>query len=430
MTENGGQEFGRRTFLQGAVSLGVSILRPKLVFGTEANSAIRLGVLGCGGRAMQVVPGFIKNTGTRIVALGDLFEDRIPPFKNSIDALQRDNGHSAIESSQLFKGPHAFREIASRKEIDAVLITTPPYYHPEHLEAMVDAGKHVYVEKPVATDVYGAKRVMRIGQKAAGALSLDVGFQIRNASAYVEMVRRIHSGALGEIICGHAHSCFPALNVPPRPYRSPEELRIRTWFYDRVLSGDILVEQNIHALDICNWILQSHPTKASGVGGRKTPTHPGENNLDHFNVIYTYPGEKHLTFSTTKFDRGWWDVSERFFGTKGVSESHYVGGMRIFGDEPWDTGFGEQGEERHDTLTDLYADALKDAESEKQKAFVQSILTGHFHNQAAAGAESTLSAILGRTAVYENREVSWDDLIRSDHKWEAGIDLDKLTGTA
>jgi predicted dehydrogenase len=426
MTNSRKEEIGRRTFLGAAVGAGLTILKPQLVRGTAANSAIRMGVLGCGGRAMQVVPGFIKNTSARIVALGDLFEDQLVAFKNAIDDLQKAKGYAGIEPSQLFKGAKAFEEIAASKEIDAVLITTPPYYHPDHLEAVVEASKHVYVEKPVAVDVSGAKRVIRIGEKAKGRLSLDVGFQIRSAPPYVEMVRRIHNGALGEIVCGDAHSCFPSLDIPPRPYASPDEQRIRTWFYDRVLSGDILVEQNIHALDVCNWILQGHPLKAVGAGGRKTSKHPGEDNLDHFNITYWYAGGVHVSFSTTKFDRGWWDVSERFFGTKGISESHYVGGMRIYGDEPWDTGFGGQGRFWHGMDADIYADALKDAESEKQKAFVQSILTGNFHNQAALGAESTLSAILGRTAVYENREVHWDDLIRSDERWESGIDLNKL----
>jgi predicted dehydrogenase len=419
-------EIGRREFLQSTVAAGLVIVKPGAVRGSEANSSVRIGVLGCGGRAMQVVPGFITNPIARIVALADLFEDKLQAARQHYDELAALRGIPAIDESQLFKGPKSAEEIVASKELDAVLITTPPYYHPDHLDAAVAAGKHVYLEKPVSVDVHGAKRVMLAGERAQGRLSLHVGFQIRSAPPYVEMVRRIHNGALGEIVCGDAHSCFPPLNVPQRSYGSVEERRIRTWFYDRVLSGDILVEQNIHALDVCNWILQARPVKAVGASGRKMPTRPGEDTSDHFNITFYYPGDVHLSFSSTKLDRGWWDVNERFFGTKGISESHYAGGVRIYGDEPWDSGFGGQSRFWHGTNTGAESDALKDAEPEKQKAFLQGIITGNFDNQAVLGAESTLSAILGRTAGYTGKEVAWDEMVKSDESLDAGINLNKF----
>src|SRR2546429_64076 len=141
----------------------------------------------------------------------------------------------------------SFRRVLFRsasKEVDAVVIATPPYYHPQHLEAIVAGGKHVYLEKPVAVDVPGALKVIEIGKGAEGKLSLDVGFQIRDCPPFVELVKRIHNGAIGNIVCGEAHYLAGYIDRPAWPNASPVEKRLRNWVYDRVLSGDIIVEQN------------------------------------------------------------------------------------------------------------------------------------------------------------------------------------------
>ena len=164
-----------------------------------------------------------------------------------------------FRSSQLFHGSRAYQAIANSKEVDAVLIASPPYFHPQHLEAVVEGGKHVYCEKPVAVDVPGARRVIHCGEKAQGRLSLDVGFQLRHAPPLEELVRRVHGGALGEISGAQTYYHTGALRRPPWPNASPAETRVRNWVWDRALSGDILVEQAIHVVDICNWILQAHP---------------------------------------------------------------------------------------------------------------------------------------------------------------------------
>ena len=163
---------------------------------------MRMGILGCGGRATAVGTGFVDNTNTRVVALVDLFADQLEGGRKHFDEHQQAKGYPAIDSSQLFHGPRAYQQIAASKEVDFILITTPPYFHPLLLENVVAAGKHVYCEKPVAVDVAGAKRIMRIGEKAQGKLSLEVGFQIRKAPPYVEPVKRIQGGALDQIGCG------------------------------------------------------------------------------------------------------------------------------------------------------------------------------------------------------------------------------------
>ena len=244
----------------------------------------------------------------------------------------------------------------------------------------------------------------------------------------MELANRVHAGALGTIACGEAYYYGTTLDRPEWPNASPVEKRIRNWVWDRVLSGDIIVEQNIHAIDVCNWMLQAHPVKAKGMGGRKVRTDPGDV-YDHFNVVFCYPGDVHVTLNSTQFDKGWWDVNERFFGSKGVSESHYSGPCAIYGDDPWAWNGGNapaQAQPAKFSAAGSFSDNLAQADSEKKKAFVESITSGNFHNQAAKGVESALTAMLGRTAAYSAREVTWDELLQSDEEWDAKIDLDKL----
>lgn len=428
MSDDAKQQMGRRDFIGAAAAAATfTILESQLVRGTAANSAVRVGLLGCGGRGTADATDLVETGGARVVALADLFADQLEAAHKHFDELGEKKGHSKIDASQLFVGPRAYEQIASSKHVDAVVVTTPPYFHPGHLEAVVAAGKHVYCEKPVAVDVPGAKRVMEAGRKAQGRLSLDVGFQIRNAPPFVEMVRRIHGGALGKIVCGQVYYYTGAIERPAWPGASPAERRIRNWVWDRVLSGDILVEQNIHVVDVCNWVLQGHPVKASGTGGRTARTDAGDC-WSHFVVSFTYPDDVHLGFGSTQFEKGWWDVNERFFGSKGVSESHYSGPVAIYGEEPWAWGSGASQKEggASFSVTGSFHDNLEQADSEKKKAFIESITSGNFHNQAGAGAESALSAMLGRTAAYTGREVTWDELLRSDEAWDAGIDLNRL----
>ena len=423
------EKIDRRKFMGTAAgAAGLMIISPRLVRGTAANSAVRVGLLGCGGRGGADATDLAETGSARVVALADLFEDQLQNAKKHFDGLAQSKGHAGVDRSQMFLGPKAYEQIAGSKEVDAIVITTPPYFHPQHLEAVVAAGKHVYCEKPVAVDVRGAKRVIETGKRAEGRLSLDVGFQIRNAPPFVELANRVHAGALGTIACGEAYYYGTTLDRPEWPNASPVERRIRNWVWDRVLSGDIIVEQNIHAIDVCNWMLQAHPVKAKGMGGRKVRTDPGDV-YDHFNVVFCYPGDVHVTLNSTQFDKGWWDVNERFFGSKGVSESHYSGPCAIYGDDPWAWNGGNapaQAQPAKFSAAGSFSDNLAQADSEKKKAFVESITSGNFHNQAAKGVESALTAMLGRTAAYSAREVTWDELLQSDEEWDAKIDLDKL----
>ncbi|HLV00782.1 MAG TPA: Gfo/Idh/MocA family oxidoreductase [Acidobacteriota bacterium] len=418
---------GRREFLSragSAAGVGVMVMNSSLVRGTQANSAVRIGLLGCGGRGTSVARGFVNNASARVVALADLFEGQLTKAQDVFNRLAEDRGRPRIANNQIFSGPEADHLISQSSEVDAVIIATPAYFHPEHLDAVVSAGKHVYCEKPVAVDVAGCKKVLEIGQKAQNKQTLHVGFQIRNAPPFVELVRRIHNGALGTIASGEAYYFGTTINRPDWPGATAEERRLRNWIYDRVLSGDIIVEQNIHAIDICNWILRAHPIAASGAGGRKVRNDHGDC-YDHFNVVYTYPNDVHVSFSSTQFNKGWWGVNERFFGSKGVSQSPYSGPLGIWGDEPWQAD-GQASNQGEFSASGEFQNNLAEADAEKQRAFVRSITSGAHENQAKGGVESALSAILGREAAYQGRKLTWEELLASDQTYDAGLNLQAI----
>src|SRR5437762_9299780 len=279
----------RRTFVGAtAAAAAAMFIKPELVHGTRANSAVRVGLLGCGGRGTEDASNLVDTGGARVVALADLFPDQLDAARAHFDQVQQAKGFAALDPKQLFVGPRAYERLAASKEVDAIVIATPPYYHPQHLEAAAAAGKHVCLEKPVAVDVPGAMKVMDIGKRAQGKLSLDVGFQIRDCPPFVEMVKRIHGGALGKIICGESHYFAGYLDRPAWPDATPVERRLRNWVYDRVLSGDIVVEQNIHVIDICNWVLKAHPLKASASRGRAGRPTDGDV-YGNYDVLFHYP---------------------------------------------------------------------------------------------------------------------------------------------
>src|SRR5437773_2093200 len=318
----------RRTFVGAtAAAAAAMFIKPELVHGTRANSAVRVGLLGCGGRGTEDASNLVDTGGARVVALADLFPD----------------------------------------QLDA-------------------------------------------------------------ARAHFDQVRRIHEGALGDIICGEAYYLTGYIDRPPWPNASPAERRLRNWVRDRVLSGDIIVEQNIHVIDICNWVLKAHPLNATATGGRLGRPADDGDCYGNYHVVFRYPGNVDVTFSSTQFAKGWWDVSQRFFGTKGTSLSPYVGPLGIWGDEPWQAPLPPPppGQPAAFSVTGNFTSNLESADPEKKKAFIESITSGNFHNQADKGAESALSCMMARSAAYTGREVTWDELMTSQEVWESRLDLDRL----
>jgi predicted dehydrogenase len=414
----------RRAFLGTAAAAGVTILHPRLVFGTQANSAVRLGLLGCGGRGTNVTGSFLENTGAVVTALGDVFPDALERGKAALDAAAAKAGKPAIDGKNLFRGPRAYEGLFASPDVDAVYIATPPYYHPAQLEAALAAGKHVYLEKPVAVDVPGAKRVMALGKKYDGKRSLAVGFQIRHASPYVELAKRVHEGQIGAPVSGQVHYFASMIRRPDFADKSPVERRLRNWIYDRKLSGDIIVEQNVHIIDVTNWLFRAHPVAAVGSGGRAGRTDGGDC-YSHFNCVFTYPSDVHVSFASTQFGSAAWGVGMQYYGTKGCAEARYDAPVRISGETSWEfPGLGKPAAvDAATAVTGRFSGALDDADPNKQKAFVESITSGKLLNEAQSGAESALAGMLGRAAAYTGRKVTWDDLLKSNEVWEPGIDL-------
>jgi len=419
----------RRGFIGGlAGASGLMILNSRTAFGYEANSAVHWGLLGCGNRGTSVATSFAQNTSARIVALADIFPDKLETGKTHFDGVNEKLGVAAIDPRQMFHGHKAFEEIAACKGVDAVQISTPPWFHVQHLDAVVAAGKHAYCEKPLGVDVAQTRQALEIGKRAQGKVSLDVGFQVRSAPPIAEVVKRIHDGALGKIASIAAHYNAPASVYPDRGNVSADELRLRNWLWDRVLSGDILVEQNIHVIDICNWILKSHPIKATATGGRNVLTHSGDC-WDNYQVIYTYPDDVHVSFSSTQFGTdGWFNVSESIFGSKGHAEAPYSGPVRIVGENAWDWKDDAQpaAADGKFAANGAFSDNLAFADREKDRAFIESITSGKYHNQVEDGVQTALSCMLGRIAGLTGREVTWEEQLKHPEEYSMNIDMNQF----
>ncbi|MCX6225637.1 MAG: Gfo/Idh/MocA family oxidoreductase [Bacteroidia bacterium] len=419
----------RRTFLKSAATVSAfTVLKPATVFGTQANSTIRMGIIGCGGRGTAVISSMAQNTSASVIAMADLFEDKLQSAYPELNKLNTAKGLSEIPKTNLHHGSGGYQALLNNKEVDAVLVSSPCYSHPGYVEAALAAGKHVYSEKPVAVDVAGCQQVMRLGEVVKGNLSLAIGFQIRFATPYVEMVKRIHQGDLGEMI--NAQLYYLSGGIPNKPYpdRSFDEQKIRNQYHFHALSGGILLDQGIHMLDVCNWALKAHPVKATGSGGKKAGPEFGDA-WTNYQIIYEYPDELNVSFHGTQFGAQSGGVCARFIGTKGIAEAHYSGGVFIQGEKPWDSGIPRC---KDTVLTagqkaaGIFLSSLQDADSNKDINFIKSIESGNYINEALSGSESTLSAILGRTAATAGKEITWEEMMFSNARLDPMLDLSQF----
>ncbi len=419
----------RRQFLQAgsAVSSSLLLLKASTAFGYQANSAVRLGLLGCGSRGTAVSTSFSKNTTAQVVALADLFPDQLAAGRSHFDQLNASLGRQPISSNLLFHGPHAFEQLAGSAEIDLIQISTPPFFHVQHLDAAVASGKHVYCEKPIGIDNVQAQQALEIAKRVKPMQSVDVGFQCRSAPPIAAIAQKIQNGALGKIAAVTANYNAPASKEKVRPGASADELRLRNWLWDRALSGDILVEQNIHIIDLCNWILGGHPVKAVATGGRNILTHPGDC-WDNYQVDFVYPGDVHLSFSSTQFgDYGGFDAGIHMFGADGSAAIAYSGPIQILGTHAWSSQDSAVSTEPGKFAANgSFSDNLAFADRDKDRTFIESIVSGPTHNQIAAGVETSLSCMLGRMAGYQRREVTWEDLLLHGETYTLGMDLNQF----
>lgn len=357
------------------------IARPEAARAVQANSAVTVGIIGTGGRGRFDGRLFAQDKRARIVALCDLYSDQIDKAKTAIPGT---------DQARVYKD---YRELLADPSIDAVLIATPVFLHPEHFEAAVKARKHIYIEKPAAADVAGVKRLLAAAEGADKSKHIVFGFQNRFSPEYHSGEEIVRTGKLGELVMMECH--FIKGGVTGREIQHPPEERIRHWGGWRDMSGDIIVEQDCHGLDILNWFAKAHPVKAIGSGGRKRRAYG--DNLDHLSVVYEYPGGLRGTLVATQLTPPRYrDVREQFFGTQGVLETH----RQYY---KWDRGEGPV----------IKVDSKREITIDAVESFLDKVLAGRPENTAFSACESTLTSLLGRMAMDAKREVTWDEMMRS-----------------
>lgn len=416
--------FNRREFLAttGAVT-AFTIVRPSVAFGTNANSAVRVGIIGCGNRGTEVITEMAKSTGARIHAMADLFDYQLEKALSKFNKANTEAGKAEIDRSKIYQGSEAYLKLLNDPTVDAVLVSSPAFTHPEFLEAAVLAGKHVYCEKPAAPDVAGCQRVISAGEKAKGKVSIAIGFQIRHATAYAGLAEKIRNGAIGEMVSVQLYYISSRIGFNKPVGNSDEEYRIRNHFHYTDLSGGIFLDQAIHMIDVCNWMLNEKPENAIGRGNLKGGPDFGDT-FTNYQVIFGYPGDLGVSVHSTQVGPAFGDVCARFTGTKGVAEAHYSQGVFISGDHPWDSGILRGGEPTPaQRAAGVFTSALHDSTTNKVKNFIGSIESGNLINEALSGANSTLSAILGRMSAEEKQEKNWSEMIASNQQFNMKLNL-------
>lgn len=391
----------RRHFLAetGVAALGATLVQPLRARAAEGDK-VKIGLIGCGGRGQWIIDLFDKNGGYQVVAAADYFEDRAGKVGDKFN----------IPAKNRFSGLGGYRRLLEL-DLDAVVIQTPPYFHPEQAAAAVDAGKHVYLAKPLAVDVPGCQSIEASGKKAtAKKLCFLVDFQTRAHPAYQEVVRRVQEGEIGPIVSIETNyqtsTMFASLDAQIRANPNDRELRLKAWALDRAFSGDVITEQNIHALDVVNWFMRTPPIRAYGTGGRAREF--VGSCWDHFAVIFYYPNNVLASFSSKQVGFGYDDIMCRVYGMKGTVDTHYAGKVTLRSNEEAFNG---------DT-PNLYADgAVRNIAT-----FHQNVTGKDCSNLTVSpSVMSNLVTILGRTAAYQNREVSWDEMLKACEKLEPDL---------
>lgn len=373
----------RRTFVRttGTVAAaGMLVLQPELVRGSQNNSALTVGVIGVGNRGSFVAGLFAKNEFARIAAVCDIYEDRIK------------------EATAKFSGAKVFRDhrelLAS--DVDAVLIATPAYLHPEHFEAAVKSRKHIFLEKPAGVDAKGCLRVMAAGKKADPTKRISVDYQQRYGKDYRRAYELVKSGELGAIKMVRA--AWLGNGPAVRTGHDPKEEKVRNWYFYRDMSGDIIVEQDCHNLDVVNWFMNTHPVKAAGYGSQAVRKYGDV--VDNLGVTYHFADGTVFSYSASQMPGVvYQDISETFLCEKGSVQTSRRGYKVWRGDRR------NQPPEEVTTSYDITADAVNE--------FVEGARTGKIENMAQVAAESTLTAILGREAIYSGREMTWDRMTKA-----------------
>ena len=416
----GESTLARRNFLKKSLAAGAASAIPfpfvNARYGLADPEPIRVGLVGCGGRgtgaALNVlqaktdvvyppprkgyhtenaVPGAkAAAENVEVVALADLFRDRLEVCR----AQLRSVGNN-VRDENCFTGFDAFQKLLQAPEINYVILASPPVFRPRELRASIEAGKHVFMEKPAAVDAPGVRSILESGEMAKRKnLGIVAGTIRRHSADQIETISRIHDGAIGTIMEARTYFNIGEIWMIPRePGWGEMEWQIRNWPYFTWASGDILVEQHIHTIDLANWVLGAHPVRAYGMGGRLArPSKEYGHIYDHFAIEYEYP-EGVRMFSQNRQIEGCTDrIGAEVVGTKGTSNCQ----DRIKGEREW-----------------AFQGQVRDPYEQEHIDLIESIRSGKPLNEARQVAESTLTAIMGRESAYSGQEITWEAAMNS-----------------
>ena len=364
----------RRAFAgSAAAATGILFVKPTQISGSQANSAVTIGLVGCGNRGMYVSGLFAQNELARVAGYTDIYEDKFAAAAAKYTGAKRFTDIDAVLASNL----------------DAVLIATPAFLHPEHFEKAVKSRKHIFLEKPAGVNAEGCLRVLRAAKSADPAKRISMDFQQRYGKDYIKAYEIVKSGELGQI--KQIRAAWMGGGPAIKTGHAPSEEKIRNWFFYRELSGDILIEQDCHNIDVVNWFMGSHPVRVSGYGSRVSRTQIG-NVYDNLSLSFQFADGTICSYAANQFGNpGWTDISETFVCANGVVNVGRKGYTIYRPGKP---------EEKAETNYDITKDNVN--------AFVDGVRTGKLENAALWGAESSLVAVMALRACVEGREMTWD----------------------
>ncbi len=391
----------------------LSVAQSAHVIGSDM---IKIGLIGCGGRGTGAVIQALNTGGggVKLVAMADAFKSNLQKSYRTINGLHPEKV-DCDDGRQ--EGLDAYKSVME-SEANVVFLATPPGFRPQHFEAAVNAGKHVFMEKPVATDSPGVRRVLEANQLAKKkGLAVHVGLQRRHEVQYQQCIEKIHQGAIGDLIFARAYWNGGGVWVRPRQSNQTElGYQLRNWYYFTWLGGDHIDEQHIHNLDVINWVAQSYPIEAQGVGGREVRTGPDHGQIfDHHMIEYTYKNGLKLLSQCRHIQGCWNSISEHVHGTSGVADIS----RSIIRDR----------EGRKQWESDSKETRGKGCQQE-QNALFAALRAGNLPNEGDYGAYSTMTAIMGRMATYSGKRVKWNDAINSETRLAETDVLESLEDSA
>lgn len=360
------------------------------------DDTLRVGLIGCGGRGTAAASQALMADGhVKLTAMGDAFDDRLYGSLTTLKANEALNSKIDVPPERQFVGFDAYKQVLA-SGVDVVLLTTPPHFRPLHLQAAVEAGKHVFAEKPCAVDAPGVHAVLRSCEEAKKKkLAVVSGLCLRYHAPYREVVRRIRDGAIGDVRTLIANDYRGPIWIKPRqPEWTDMHWQMRNWYYFTWLSGDFNVEQHVHNLDVCAWAMgDQYPVKAIGMGGREVRKGPEYGNIfDHHSVVYEYANGSRIISNTRQIPGCKNDISVSLSGTKGTALlTERRNGVSITAGDDW-----------------AFRDEAKDLYQVEHDELFASIRAGQPINNGEYMAKSSLLAIMGRMATYTGQEITWD----------------------